>query len=104
MKRIVGAAMVTAALTAPGFAADLGAHRYTKAPAVDKRFALDVSCPKKRRRTEVSAPINWQPGAIGRQIFSTILLLEMAEAAGLRLLSASSTLGVTRNGESSSVA
>ena len=34
MKRIVGAVMVTAALTAPGFAADLGARSYTKAPAL----------------------------------------------------------------------
>ena len=35
MKRIVGAVMVTAALTAPGLAADLGARSYTKAaPAV----------------------------------------------------------------------
>jgi outer membrane immunogenic protein len=34
MKRIVGAAMVTAALTAPGLAADLGARSYTKAPVV----------------------------------------------------------------------
>jgi outer membrane immunogenic protein len=34
MKRMVGAAMVTAALTAPGLAADLGARSYTKAPVV----------------------------------------------------------------------
>jgi outer membrane immunogenic protein len=35
MKRIVGAVMVTAALTAPGLAADLGARSHTKAaPAV----------------------------------------------------------------------
>jgi outer membrane immunogenic protein len=34
MKRILGAAMVTAALTAPGLAADLGARTYTKAPAL----------------------------------------------------------------------
>jgi outer membrane immunogenic protein len=34
MKRIAGAAMVTAALTAPGLAADLGARSYTKAPVV----------------------------------------------------------------------
>jgi outer membrane immunogenic protein len=34
MKRIVGAAIVTAALTAPGLAADLGARSYTKAPAL----------------------------------------------------------------------
>jgi outer membrane immunogenic protein len=34
MKRIVGAVMVTAALTAPGLAADLGARSYTKAPAL----------------------------------------------------------------------
>jgi len=54
MKRIVGAAMVTAALTAPGFAADLGAHSYTKAPAVDKRFALDVSCRPKKTATHIS--------------------------------------------------
>jgi outer membrane immunogenic protein len=32
MKRIVGAVMVTAALTAPGLAADLGARSFTKAP------------------------------------------------------------------------
>jgi outer membrane immunogenic protein len=36
MKRILGAVMVTAALTAPGFAADLGARTtYTKAPVVE---------------------------------------------------------------------
>jgi outer membrane immunogenic protein len=34
MKRIAGAVMVTAALTAPGFAADLGARSYTKATAL----------------------------------------------------------------------
>jgi outer membrane immunogenic protein len=34
MKRIVGAVMVTAALTAPALAADLGARSYTKAPAL----------------------------------------------------------------------
>jgi outer membrane immunogenic protein len=34
MKRILGAVMVTAALTAPGLAADLGARTYTKAPVV----------------------------------------------------------------------
>jgi outer membrane immunogenic protein len=34
MKRIVGAVMVTAALTAPGLAADLGARTYSKAPAL----------------------------------------------------------------------
>jgi outer membrane immunogenic protein len=34
MKRIVGAVMMTAALTAPGLAADLGARSYTKAPAL----------------------------------------------------------------------
>jgi outer membrane immunogenic protein len=34
MKRIVGAVMVTAALTAPGWAADLGARTFTKAPVV----------------------------------------------------------------------
>lgn len=34
MKRIVGAVMVTAALTAPGLAADLAARSYTKAPMV----------------------------------------------------------------------
>jgi outer membrane immunogenic protein len=34
MKRIVGTLMVTAALTAPGLAADLGARSYTKAPAL----------------------------------------------------------------------
>ncbi len=34
MKRIVGVVMVTAALTAPGLAADLGARSYTKAPAL----------------------------------------------------------------------
>jgi outer membrane immunogenic protein len=34
MKRIVGAVMVTTALTAPGLAADLGARSYTNAPAV----------------------------------------------------------------------
>ena len=34
MKRILGTVMVTAALTAPGLAADLGARTYTKAPVV----------------------------------------------------------------------
>jgi outer membrane immunogenic protein len=34
MKRILAAVMVTAALTAPGLAADLGARGYTKAPPV----------------------------------------------------------------------
>jgi outer membrane immunogenic protein len=34
MKRILSAVMVTAALTAPGLAADLGARTYTKAPVV----------------------------------------------------------------------
>jgi outer membrane immunogenic protein len=34
MKRILGAAIVTAALTAPALAADLDARTYTKAPAV----------------------------------------------------------------------
>jgi outer membrane immunogenic protein len=34
MKRILSAVMVTAALTAPGLAADLGARSYTKAPAL----------------------------------------------------------------------
>jgi len=34
MKRILGTAMLTAALTAPGLAADLGARTYTKAPAI----------------------------------------------------------------------
>jgi outer membrane immunogenic protein len=34
MKRIVGAVILMAALTAPAFAADLGARTYTKAPAV----------------------------------------------------------------------
>src|SRR5229473_8067110 len=34
MKRILGAVMVTAALTAPSLAADLGARSYTKAPAL----------------------------------------------------------------------
>jgi outer membrane immunogenic protein len=34
MKRIAGAVLVTAAMTAPGFAADLGARSYTKAAPV----------------------------------------------------------------------
>jgi len=34
MKRILATVMVTAALTAPGLAADLGARTYTKAPAL----------------------------------------------------------------------
>jgi len=34
MKRILGTVMVTAALTAPGLAADLGARTYAKAPAL----------------------------------------------------------------------
>ena len=34
MKRILSAVMVTAALTAPGWAADLGARTFTKAPAL----------------------------------------------------------------------
>ena len=34
MKRILGAVMLTTALTAPGLAADLGARTYTKAPVV----------------------------------------------------------------------
>ena len=50
-----------------------------------------MSCPKNGDAPKSPLPPIGSPGAVGRLIFSTILLIETAEAAGVRLLSASST-------------
>jgi hypothetical protein len=81
MKRIVGAVMVTAALTAPGLAADLGARTYTKAPAM------------------ASPATNWSGlylgGNVGYGWGTAVLMLLCCQAAILALWHQLSTVDAT---------
>jgi len=63
-------------------------HRCRKNVAFARGQAVLLAweLPKKRRRTEVLASINWQPGAVGRHeiIFDYIDVNWDAESAGIR--------------------